>query len=443
MFGERGAVGRRLSRRVRSAPPSAAPQIAGGCSDIDPAGLSAVLGELCGARRALARRSRESLITALGDVVDAWLVPGSPWFGRAVALLPEATGLSPAMLSHALPTMLEPLRGAALAQLVAEQAGDARGPTLIAHILPGNIPGLAAISATLSLAIGSAALLKAGRGDRIFPPLFAESICERDPELGRALAACYWPGSTRECENVALAAADLVIASGDDATIDDLATRARGRFIGYGHRISFAAVAGEVVADSGALHRAAERLADDVALWDQRGCLSPQLCFVEGSMAAACRFGEFVAAALQELAQSLPPGVPTTAERLALRRFRDEAEWQGFAGQGTVLFALDGENDGTVVIEPDPIFAPSPLGRSLRVLPVDDLTALADLLAPVRGMLEGAGIAAPQPRWSALAEWLTARGVHRVAPLGELQRPPLDWRQGGRPRLADWVAERH
>ena len=160
-------------------------------------------------------------------------------------------------------------------------------------------------------------------------------------------------------------------------------------------------------------------------------------------MAAACRFGEFVAAALQELVQRLPPGVPTTAERLALRRFRDEAEWQGFAGQGTVLFALDGENDGTVVIEPDPIFAPSPLGRSLRVLPVDDLTALADLLAPVRGMLEGAGIAAPRPHWSALAEWLTARGVHRVAPLGELQRPPLDWRQGGRPRLADWVAERH
>ncbi len=427
---------------LHSAPSSAASQIAGGCCDIDPVGLAAVLSELRRARRVLAGRSRASLLTALADVVDAWLAPGSPWLGRAIALLPEATGLSPAMLAHALPTMLEPLRGDALAQLVAEQAGDALGPTLIAHILPGNIPGMAAIAATLSLAIGSAALLKAGRGDRVFPALFAESIRGRDPELGRAIAAYYWPGGSRESEDVALAAADLVIASGDDATIDDLAARARGRFIGYGHRISFAAVAAEIVADSGALHRAAERLADDVALWDQRGCLSPQLCLVEGSMAAACRFGELVAAALQERAQRLPPGVPTTAERLALRRFRDEAEWQGFAGQGTVLFALDGENEGTVVIEPDPIFAPSPLGRSLRVLPVDDLTALAALLAPVRGLLEGAGIAAPQPRWSALAEWLTARGVHRVAPLGELQHPPLDWRQGGRPRLADWVAER-
>jgi hypothetical protein len=427
---------------VHITPPTVAPHIAADCSGIDPAGLSAVLSELCQARRALALRSRESLITALVDVVDAWLAPSSPWFGRAIALLPEATGLSPAMLSHALPTMLEPLRGDALAELVARQVGDTRGPTLIAHILPGNIPGLAAIAATLSLAIGSAALLKAGHGDRIFPPLFAESIAERDPELGRAIAPCYWPGGTRECEDVALAAADLVVASGDDATIEALVARARGRFIGYGHRISFAAVAAEIVADSGALQGAAEQLAEDVALWDQRGCLSPQLCFVEGPMAAACRFGELTAAALRELAGRLPPGVPTTAERLAVRRFRDEAEWRGFAGQGTMLFALDGENDGTIVIEPDPIFAPSPLGRSLRVLPVDDLAALGDLLAPVRGVLEGAGIAAPQPRWSALAEWLAMCGVHRVAPLGELQRPPLDWHQGGRPRLADWVAER-
>ena len=33
---------------------------------------------------------------------------------------------------------------------------------------------------------------------------------------------------------------------------------------------------------------------------------------------------------------------------------------------------------------------------------------------------------------------LRAGGVHRVCRLGEMQRPPLDWRQGGRPRLADW-----
>ena len=255
------------------------------------------------------------------------------------------------------------------------------------------------------------------------------------------MAACYWPGGARGCEDVALAAADLVVASGDDATISDLAGRARGRFIGHGHRVSFAVVAGEVVADDARALRAAEQLAEDIALWDQRGCLSPQLCFVEGTIDAATRFGELVANALRPLARRLPAARLSEAERLAVRRFRDEAEWRGYGGAGTALFALDGDGDGTVVVEPVPIFRPTPLCRSLRVLPVADLADLGAVLAPVRAALEGAGLAASPRRWPQVAQFLAAQGVHRICPLGEMQRPPLDWRQGGRPRVGEWVAE--
>ena len=31
-------------------------------------------------------------------------------------------------------------------------------------------------------------------------------------------------------------------------------------------------------------------------------------------------------------------------------------------------------------------------------------------------------------------------GVAQVSNLGEMQRPPLSWRQSGRPRVADWIA---
>src|SRR6185369_2697932 len=151
----------------------------------------------------------------------------------------------------------------ALANLVAAEAGGRRGPELILHVLPGNLPALAAIPAALSLAVGSAVLCKPGAGDRVFPELFAASIRERDAQLGECIAACYWPGGDRACEGVALGAADLVVASGNDATIADLAARARGRFIGHGHRVSFAVVATEIARETTAAHAAAARLAED------------------------------------------------------------------------------------------------------------------------------------------------------------------------------------
>jgi Acyl-CoA reductase (LuxC) len=401
--------------------------------------LNARIAALRRAQSTLAARPRDDVVRVLGGVVDTWLAPDSAWFTRALEVLPDATGFSPAMIRHALPTMLEPLRSPALADLLAREVGARRGPALILHVLPGNLPGLAAIPTALSLAVGSAALLKAGRGDRVFPSLFAASIAERDPELGACGAAVYWPGGDRDREDMALAAADLVVASGDDATIADLARRVRGRFIGHGHRISFAFVAREVADDPSAALHAAERLAEDVAIWDQRGCLSPQLCFVEGSVDAALRFGSLAAEALRPLALSLAPAHPTAADRLALRRFREDAEWRRFGGERAAVFASERDEYGTVVIEPKASFRPTPLNRSLRVQPVADADALASVLAPARAALESAGIAAAPGRWTVLAERMMACGVHRVSELGDMQRPPLAWRQGGRPRVGDWT----
>lgn len=405
-----------------------------------PAAIAEAVASLRNAQRQLARRSRDEIVALLGEVIEAWLAPDSRWLGRAVSQLPRATGFSAAMIRHALPTMLAPLRRPGLEALLEREVGMRRGPQLILHVLPGNLPGLAAIPAALSLAIGSAVLLKAGRGDRAFPALFADSIAERDPQLGACVAALYWPGGARDCEDAALTA-DLVVASGDDETIAALGARARGRFIGHGHRISFAVVAREVADNVEAAGRTAALLAQDVAMWDQRGCLSPQLCFVEGDRDIAQRFAARVARALEPLAEQLPPAAPSPAERLALRRFRDDAEWRGLGGEPVTLFAAADDAAGTVVVESDAALRPSPLCRTLRVQPLADAGALSALLAPARAQLEGAGLAAPPHRWAGIADGLGAAGVHRVCEIGAMQRPPLDWRQGGRPRVGDWVSD--
>ena len=95
--------------------------------------------------------------------------------------------------------------------------------------------------------------------------------------------------------------------------------------------------------------------------------------------------------------------------------------------------------DWTVVVDRDATLRPTPLRRSLRVVPFSGDAELAAALAPSRRFLEAAGIAAPADRAAELSAILSRAGVSHVCPLGLMQRPPLSWRQGGRPRVGDWV----
>jgi len=406
------------------------------------------------AQARLSRRSFDSVIAALEATVDTWLDPSSEWRREAERVLPLATGSSPEMVRFALPWMIEPLRSPALENLLDAELGDRRAldasaegglasvPSVILHVLAGNLPALAVVPITLTLAIKSSALVKAARGDRVTPSLFVRSLAAVDAELSECVATVYWPGGDRGVEESALSIVDLAVASGDDRTLADLRSRCTARFIGHGHRVSFAVVAAEVLHSSELARSAAAGLAVDVSVWDQRGCLSPQLCFVEGGFNDACNFAQLVARELATLACQLPPAEKNIAEQIAVRQFRDQADWARFSGEPSMVLAPERSTDWTIVVEHEPAFRPTPLCRSLRVLPIEDLADLRDVLAPVRRLLEGAGRAAPPERIAQLDTLLCGAGVHLIAPLGAMQRPPLSWKQGGRARVGDWITWR-
>jgi hypothetical protein len=54
--------------------------------------------------------------------------------------------------------------------------------------------------------------------------------------------------------------------------------------------------------------------------------------------------------------------------------------------------------------------------------------------------LQAAGVACSAARRGEIESLLAQAGVAHVSGLGEMQKPPLSWRQGGRPRIADWLA---
>src|SRR5690606_14157510 len=84
---------------------------------------------------------------------------------------------------------------------------------------------------------------------------------------------------------------------------------------------------------------------------------------------------------------------------------------------------------GTILVDPDPAFRPSPGLRTVRIHPLEDLGRLPEILAPWKGKLQGAALAG-EKAW-ALQPRLERLGFSRFAPPGELQSPDAAWHNGG------------
>ena len=223
-----------------------------------------------------------------------------------------------------------------------------------------------------------------------------------------------------ELEAPVLAGVGTILAYGERETLDDLERRSPGKVIGYGPQTSLAAIGAEVDP-----REAAEGLAKDVALFDQRGCLSVAAVYTAGDAPAlATRLSD----ALQDLGRRWPPGPPARAALAAVQHLRLEAEMRGLWQS-----SLD-VREGTVVVDPDPRLRPSPGLRTVRVHPLEDLTSLPAILEPWRGRLQGAALAGEEA-WR-LETQLAELGISRCAPPGELQWPDATWQNGGIDLLA-------
>ena len=92
----------------------------------------------------------------------------------------------------------------------------------------------------------------------------------------------------------------------------------------------------------------------------------------------------------------------------------------------------EGERFGwTVIYDREADFTVSPGYRTVYLTPIADLADLERRLKPVAGRLEGFALADPAARLEPARRLLRALGVSWIAPPGQLQSPPLDWRHGG------------
>jgi hypothetical protein len=414
----------------------------------------------------LAGRTTDDIIKILCEVAAAWRSPDDKFRKHALEQGPAATGFSHAVLAKGLDDLFEPFTPAGFESLLQQELGhphrlDAfqmasaashlggapshmamvHGPELLVHIAAGNVPNPAVMSLTLGLLLRSAQFVKCASGASFLPRLFAHSLYETDRKLASCIEVASWPGGAAEWEAPLFAEASCLTATGSDETLAAIRARlpSRVRFVGYGQRVSFSYVTREILRDD-TIAAVVASVADDVVAWDQNGCLSPQVIYVEErGVVESDQFASKLALELARRELVEPRGRISTAEAAAIASRRAIYETLAAHRADVKLWASPDSTAWTVVFEHDVRFQFSPLNRFIYVKPVPDLVTALRGADDVREKVSTVGIGAPAERTKILALEFGRWGATRICPIGRMQKPSLTWRHDGRPPLGDLV----
>jgi len=398
-------------------------------------------------------RTTDEIVKILCEIAAEWLSPENKFRKLALELGPAETGFSKPILAKGLDGFFRRFTPENFHALFEQELGHVRrmdefvagaavrGPELLVHIAAGNLPNPALMSLTFGLLTRSAQFMKCASSASFLPRLFAHSIREMDPKLGACLEIASWRGGNHELENELFAQADCLTATGDDDTLATIRARlpAKVRFLGYGQHASFGFVTREVLRED-EIAKIISNAADDVIAWDQNGCLSPHVIYVEERGAIESdEFAKRLAIELAKRETTEPRGKISVEESAAIASRRAIYESIAAHRADAKIWSSENSTAWTLVFEHDVKFRFSPLNRFIFVKPVPDLHAVLQGVDEIHGKVSTVGIAAPREKMKDLATQFARWGVTRICPLGQMQNPPLTWRHDGRPALGDLI----
>lgn len=268
------------------------------------------------------------------------LAEGTPLGCEARETLPQETGSSDPMVAWALRTTLGTLRRDALLGL-AEEAMEVVGArpdpiSLLSVVLAGNVFTASVRGIVVPLLFGVPVLVKASSSETRFPTLMREALRHADAELGMTMDLVVFPGGDVDCEAALLELAETVGVYGTDETVRAIKQRIGGRIpvIAHGHGVSVAYCSARSLTPE-SIDDTTARLALDLTAYDQRGCLSPQVIYLEETPGTpADSFATRLSRALEEIAETLPRGPLPEAVGAAQTQWRGLAEVEGTLVRG-------------------------------------------------------------------------------------------------------------
>lgn len=376
------------------------------------------------------RRTQADILAPMpqSQIVDTIAQWAALWQDAGFSFRREAERLTaPFPFSHvqvSLDGLLPSLTAPALHALIDSEAmRESFGVPLVAHVIAGNTPLLAWVSLLRALLMRSASFAKLPSGPAAqWAGLFVRSLASVSPALASTIALAEWPGGTALLDDALCAHADLVMCQGGDQAIAALRARTPPAtpFVGYGHALSFGLVLTNADWDT-----AAQGFARDILVYAQGGCLSVKTLLVQGDLDNAARFARLLTLAMRQSCL-LYPAPPLTPQDWGHHR---TARLLGQMQPGTSSPSAP-DDPFVVLVWTGREFHVQSGTNVVTVQAMPPRARLDTRLAACAGLLQGCALAGtPAP---SLLATLDTLGISRVCAPGEMQAPPLSWRQNRR-----------
>jgi hypothetical protein len=433
---------------------------------LSPQQMSALARRVKQASRLHLKTMTVSQIVAVVDRAIARLLdPQDPYRAQADQLLPIVSGYDAEMVRLGLTAFFKTFRAPQLHRFVAEDFANPKmlddfqprpkggmakafGPELLVHSWAGNVPALPLWSLVCGLLVKAGNVGKLPSAEPLFAGLFARLLAEVHPPLADCLAVVWWKGgqdAQASAPSSALyAEADTVLAYGGNDTLKEIRRRlpVTTRYLPYGHKLGFGLV-GVAALDTLRAPATARLAAWDVMRYDQQGCYSPHVFYVErGGKVSPREFAQYLASELANLQHRFPRRALSLEDSAAAAAWRQAVELRSMSADGASVVELIGDSGaawGVAFADASQPLAPTALNRSIQVVAVDSLEQAITQVAAHPHFLQTAGVAAAPAELFRLSELLGAAGVTRITAIGSMTSPEAGWHHDGRFNLLDLV----
>jgi hypothetical protein len=294
------------------------------------------------------------------------------------------------------------------------------------HVIAGNTPGVAGVTVTRNALTRSDALIKTPSNDPLTAVALARTMIDIDPfhPITKHLSVLHWPGGDERVEKRVFSNAniDKIVAWGGADAINNAA-----HYVGPGVELialdpkSSVSLLGRSALDAGeGAREGARRLARDVGMYNQEGCVNSRVVYVETAGVSDPRRGlrQLAEGVYQEI-QNLPAGYSAPVEHLP-GQLRDELDAVELLGDPELIGHADG--NGGVLISSDsrPVDFVERLGsRYVNLVPV---RRFDEVLQGLKSAVQTVGVWPPSLK-KRLLHPLALAGAQRIVLLGAATNP--------------------
>ncbi|KRC12847.1 acyl-CoA reductase [Acidovorax sp. Root217] len=402
------------------------------------------------------------IIAVVDQAITRLLDRSNPYRQQAEAYLPLVSGYDSDMVRLGLTGFFKTFRAAQLHRFVAEDFSNPKvldgfqptpkggavrafGPDLLVHNWAGNVPALALWSLVCGLLVKAGNIGKLPSAEPLFAGWFARLLAEVHPPIADCFAVVWWRGAGDDGASALYAQADTVLAYGGNEALDAIRRRlpVTTRFLPHGHKLGFGVVSATAL-DTLKAPSIARLAAWDVMRYDQQGCYSPHVFYVQRGGAVSPRaFAGYLAGELANLQRRFPRRPLEVEDSSAVAKWQQGVEWKALSASATDCAdpLIGSPQAGWSVACSDTLqpFAPTAMQRTIQVVDVDALDDVVPLVAPHSRFLQTAGVAAAPAELFRLAGLLGAVGVTRISAIGAMSAPEAGWHHDGRFNLLDLV----